>query len=204
MLYYLANNDKGKSLYLFTTVCFQISTEELIKSENARPIDREDWLYYFFSTNEITVFSWGYNSVLHARPCIPSLALLQKKNQPTNQTKNPTALFICYRSEQKIWSPLVTEEGKRHPYKMNLASEPQVSTCSALSLLPPATSHLWHYSAYSCFSCPGSLGRKCQGEPSTVTAGIWLFCSVLPIRELSEKRAGKPQGRDLSLGWKQE
>ncbi|XP_068955377.1 PDZ and LIM domain protein 1 [Petaurus breviceps papuanus] len=29
------------------------------------------------------------------------------------------------RSEHKIWSPLVTEEGKRHPYKMNLASEPQ-------------------------------------------------------------------------------
>ncbi|XP_044521659.1 PDZ and LIM domain protein 1 [Gracilinanus agilis] len=29
------------------------------------------------------------------------------------------------RSEYKIWSPLVTEEGKRHPYKMNLASEPQ-------------------------------------------------------------------------------
>ncbi|KAK2501795.1 hypothetical protein MC885_011701 [Smutsia gigantea] len=29
------------------------------------------------------------------------------------------------RSEHKVWSPLVTEEGKRHPYKMNLASEPQ-------------------------------------------------------------------------------
>lgn len=29
------------------------------------------------------------------------------------------------RSESKIWSPLVSEEGKAHPYKMNLASEPQ-------------------------------------------------------------------------------
>ncbi|KAM6184805.1 PDZ and LIM domain protein 1 [Rhynchocyon petersi] len=29
------------------------------------------------------------------------------------------------RTEHKVWSPLVTEEGKRHPYKMNLASEPQ-------------------------------------------------------------------------------
>ncbi|KAI4898035.1 hypothetical protein NFI96_019257 [Prochilodus magdalenae] len=29
------------------------------------------------------------------------------------------------RSESKMWSPLVSEEGKSHPYKMNLASEPQ-------------------------------------------------------------------------------
>ncbi|XP_025048971.1 PDZ and LIM domain protein 1 isoform X1 [Alligator sinensis] len=29
------------------------------------------------------------------------------------------------RSESKIWSPLVTEEGKTNPYKMNLASQPQ-------------------------------------------------------------------------------
>lgn len=46
-----------------------------------------------------------------------------------------TALSISRRSEHKVWSPLVTEEGKRHPYKMNLASEPQVSTCSPLPLL---------------------------------------------------------------------
>ncbi|KAK1791745.1 hypothetical protein P4O66_013724 [Electrophorus voltai] len=29
------------------------------------------------------------------------------------------------RSESKMWSPLVSEEGKSHPYKMKLASEPQ-------------------------------------------------------------------------------
>ncbi|XP_043407318.1 PDZ and LIM domain protein 1 isoform X3 [Chelonia mydas] len=29
------------------------------------------------------------------------------------------------RTESKVWSPLVTEEGKPNPYKMNLASEPQ-------------------------------------------------------------------------------
>ncbi|XP_076025440.1 PDZ and LIM domain protein 1 [Genypterus blacodes] len=29
------------------------------------------------------------------------------------------------RSESKMWSPLTAEEGKTHPYKMNLASEPQ-------------------------------------------------------------------------------
>uniref|UniRef100_A0A8C6YLL7 PDZ and LIM domain 1 n=1 Tax=Nothoprocta perdicaria TaxID=30464 RepID=A0A8C6YLL7_NOTPE len=29
------------------------------------------------------------------------------------------------RTESKVWSPLVTEEGKTHPYKMNLASQPQ-------------------------------------------------------------------------------
>ncbi|XP_040929867.1 PDZ and LIM domain protein 1 isoform X2 [Betta splendens] len=29
------------------------------------------------------------------------------------------------RSESKLWSPLSSEEGKTHPYKMNLASEPR-------------------------------------------------------------------------------
>ncbi|KFP82040.1 PDZ and LIM domain protein 1, partial [Apaloderma vittatum] len=29
------------------------------------------------------------------------------------------------RTEAKVWSPLVNEEGKTHPYKMNLASQPQ-------------------------------------------------------------------------------
>uniref|UniRef100_A0A8D0HLD5 PDZ and LIM domain 1 n=1 Tax=Sphenodon punctatus TaxID=8508 RepID=A0A8D0HLD5_SPHPU len=29
------------------------------------------------------------------------------------------------RTESKVWSPLVTEEGKTNPYKMNLASQPQ-------------------------------------------------------------------------------
>ncbi|NXN16044.1 PDLI1 protein, partial [Indicator maculatus] len=29
------------------------------------------------------------------------------------------------RTESKVWSPLVTEEGKTHPYKINLASQPQ-------------------------------------------------------------------------------
>ncbi|KFQ90688.1 PDZ and LIM domain protein 1, partial [Nipponia nippon] len=31
------------------------------------------------------------------------------------------------RTESKVWSPLVNEEGKTHPYKMNLASQPQSS-----------------------------------------------------------------------------
>eukprot|EP00075_Anas_platyrhynchos_P027450 XP_027316703.1 PDZ and LIM domain protein 1 isoform X2 [Anas platyrhynchos] len=32
------------------------------------------------------------------------------------------------RTESKVWSPLVNEEGKTHPYKMNLASQPQRPT----------------------------------------------------------------------------
>ncbi|XP_065602380.1 PDZ and LIM domain protein 1 isoform X2 [Cyrtonyx montezumae] len=32
------------------------------------------------------------------------------------------------RTESKVWSPLVNEEGKAHPYKMNLASQPQRPT----------------------------------------------------------------------------
>ncbi|KFW01967.1 PDZ and LIM domain protein 1, partial [Eurypyga helias] len=33
--------------------------------------------------------------------------------------------LMVSRTESKIWSPLVNEEGKTHPYKMNLASQPQ-------------------------------------------------------------------------------
>nr|XP_058910513.1 PDZ and LIM domain protein 1 isoform X2 [Kogia breviceps] len=48
---------------------------------------------------------------------------LEAQNKIKGCTDNMT--LTVTRSEQKIWSPLVTEEGKRHPYKMNLASEPQ-------------------------------------------------------------------------------
>lgn len=40
--------------------------------------------------------------------------------------------LTLFRSETKIWSPLSSEDGKTNPYKMNLASEPQV----CLSLYP--------------------------------------------------------------------
>ena len=34
-------------------------------------------------------------------------------------------IFI-YRAEARLWSPQVTEDGKAHPFKINLESEPQV------------------------------------------------------------------------------
>lgn len=37
-------------------------------------------------------------------------------------------LLLC-RSEIKLWSPLSSEGGKTHPYKMNLESEPKVCVC---------------------------------------------------------------------------
>ncbi|RLW04046.1 hypothetical protein DV515_00006047 [Chloebia gouldiae] len=47
--------------------------------------------------------------------------------------------FVCCRTEAKVWSPLVSEEGKTHPYKMNLASEPQLpcflNTCWKIRIL---------------------------------------------------------------------
>nr|XP_060497948.1 PDZ and LIM domain protein 1 [Panthera onca] len=52
-----------------------------------------------------------------------SLTHLEAQNKIKGCADNMT--LTVTRSEQKIWSPLVTEEGKRHPYKMNLASEPQ-------------------------------------------------------------------------------
>ncbi|XP_051679396.2 PDZ and LIM domain protein 1 isoform X2 [Oryctolagus cuniculus] len=52
-----------------------------------------------------------------------SMTHLEAQNKIKGCTDNITLTIA--RSEHKIWSPLVTEEGKRHPYKMNLASEPQ-------------------------------------------------------------------------------
>ena len=61
-----------------------------------------------------------------------SMTHLEAQNKIKGCADNMT--LTVSRSEQKIWSPLVTEEGKRHPYKMNLASEPQVSACLSLPL----------------------------------------------------------------------
>uniref|UniRef100_A0A2K5MGZ1 PDZ domain-containing protein n=1 Tax=Cercocebus atys TaxID=9531 RepID=A0A2K5MGZ1_CERAT len=48
---------------------------------------------------------------------------LEAQNRIKGCTDNMT--FTVARSKHKVWSPLVTEEGKCHPYKMNLASEPR-------------------------------------------------------------------------------
>uniref|UniRef100_A0A8C0MS31 PDZ domain-containing protein n=1 Tax=Canis lupus familiaris TaxID=9615 RepID=A0A8C0MS31_CANLF len=48
---------------------------------------------------------------------------LEAQNKIKGCMDNMTLTVTRY--EQKTWSSLVTEEGKRHPYKMNLASEPQ-------------------------------------------------------------------------------
>lgn len=37
--------------------------------------------------------------------------------------------LLLSRSEIKLWSPLSSEGGKTHPYKMNLESEPKVCVC---------------------------------------------------------------------------
>lgn len=54
-----------------------------------------------------------------------SMTHLEAQNKIKGCTDNITLTIA--RSEHKIWSPLVTEEGKRHPYKMNLASNPRRS-----------------------------------------------------------------------------
>lgn len=46
----------------------------------------------------------------------------------TSQVRLSEILIIplIFRSENRMWSPLSSEEGKTNPYKMNLASEPRV------------------------------------------------------------------------------
>lgn len=44
--------------------------------------------------------------------------------------------FLSCRSEIKLWSPLSSEGGKTHPYKMNLESEPKVCVfCSIFQMV---------------------------------------------------------------------
>lgn len=50
---------------------------------------------------------------------------------------------MCCRTESKVWSPLVNEEGKTHPYKMNLASQPQVSKSICMFPFPLTPGWLW-------------------------------------------------------------
>lgn len=35
-------------------------------------------------------------------------------------------IYFVYRAETRLWSPQVSEDGKAHPFKINLESEPQV------------------------------------------------------------------------------
>lgn len=44
-----------------------------------------------------------------------------------NQSVDQLYLFFCYRPETKLWTPRVREDGRAHPFKMNLEAERQVS-----------------------------------------------------------------------------
>lgn len=35
-------------------------------------------------------------------------------------------ISFIHRAETRLWSPQVSEDGKAHPFKINLESEPQV------------------------------------------------------------------------------
>ncbi|XP_051779451.1 PDZ and LIM domain protein 1 isoform X1 [Erpetoichthys calabaricus] len=59
------------------------------------------------------------------------------------------------RSESKIWSPMVSEDGKTNPYKMNLASEPQ------------EVKHIG--SAHNRSAMPFSSGSASSTSPKVVT-----------------------------------
>lgn len=99
------------------------------------------------------------------------------------------AVSISCRSEHKVWSPLVTEEGRRHPYKMNLASEPQVSTRTPTA----QASLLWTRLS----TLPFLLARRAWRSGSRESPPCPVLgpgaCSALPVRELREERAGNPQ-----------
>lgn len=97
--------------------------------------------------------------------------------------------FVCCRTEAKVWSPLVSEEGKTHPYKMNLASEPQVSPgitvccCSllflwenfqALSSKELSTCHSVNHVGGSIM--PHTIKRSCGPWKDRLPPSWWEAC----------------------------
>uniref|UniRef100_A0A8B9DI17 PDZ and LIM domain 1 n=1 Tax=Anser cygnoides TaxID=8845 RepID=A0A8B9DI17_ANSCY len=78
------------------------------------------------------------------------------------------------RTESKVWSPLVNEEGKTHPYKMNLASQPQVSNSICMFLFPLTPGWLW-----SSFWPDPPRSQACVTP--LVTLGINVLCSILSL-----------------------
>uniref|UniRef100_A0A8C6YK33 PDZ and LIM domain 1 n=1 Tax=Nothoprocta perdicaria TaxID=30464 RepID=A0A8C6YK33_NOTPE len=89
------------------------------------------------------------------------------------------------RTESKVWSPLVTEEGKTHPYKMNLASQPQVgngvSACSGSPLDPVPELFLLHGSfPHAAASQPGEGDAAAPhlGSPGAPLHTLFSFLSL--------------------------
>lgn len=72
-------------------------------------------------------------AVLHSKTHTPDFVQLHKETYlETEIYLNQLIrllLPLLLRSEAKLWSPLSSDEGKAHPYKMNLASEPRVCMC---------------------------------------------------------------------------
>lgn len=85
--------------------------------------------------------------------------------------------FVCCRTEAKVWSPLVSEEGKTHPYKMNLASEPQVSpgitVCSCSLLLLGENFQAWFSKEQSTCHSVNHVGGSIMPHTIKRSCGPW-------------------------------
>ncbi|KFQ76099.1 PDZ and LIM domain protein 1, partial [Phaethon lepturus] len=76
------------------------------------------------------------------------------------------------RTESKVWSPLVNEEGKTHPYKMNLASQPQsrvnIYAEKCLILFPPGVA----VGVQSSIACPQFFDAKTSHVSGAHTSSV--------------------------------
>ena len=90
------------------------------------------------------------------------------------------------RSQQKIWSPLVTEEGKHHPYKMNLASEPQ-------EVLHRGSAH--NQSALPLTASPASTSAPGSSQTSTTAQLASTPLKTSPTSTVPWSQRWQPTGR---------
>lgn len=88
-----------------------------------------------------------------------------------------TLLLFC-RSEIKLWSPLSSEGGKSHPYKMNLVSESKVCVCLNSEL------NSWEIPLTASYTVPGRLQAPFPLHPQRLgffldNCQTWSHC-LLP------------------------
>ncbi|XP_075391162.1 PDZ and LIM domain protein 1 [Tenrec ecaudatus] len=108
------------------------------------------------------------------------------------------------RSEQKVWSPLVTEEGKRHPYKMNLASEPQevlpIGSAHNRSAMPFAASPASSAAPRVIASAASSAAPRVITNQYNNPAGLYSSETISTFNSALESKtaaSGETNGRSL-------
>ncbi|XP_042192922.1 PDZ and LIM domain protein 1 isoform X2 [Callorhinchus milii] len=110
--------------------------------------------------------------------------------------------LLINRSESRIWSPLTKEEGKQHPYKMNLASDPERPRYTqGTSWSAPCPPSVPGPGLRSSFSSPGSYKAAFAAVyPAAIGLARRHSTSSIPSRLRAEPQQLKHMARFCRQG----